>query len=69
MVENHPSVSRRQVFKQDGLQSKFKPGASLTISIPARKLSSGDYILTLKGVTASGEMEEVSKKLFHVEKE
>jgi cell division protein FtsL len=47
--------------------SNKKSGATLAVIIPAQKLSTGDYILTLRGSTATGEFEDVSKSLFHVE--
>ena len=45
-----------------------KSGASLTLSLPASKVGAGVYILTLKGFTAGGELEDVSQSLFRVEK-
>ena len=60
------SADGKQVFKQDGLRSRNKTRASLSVVIPANKLSNGDYILTLKGITSSGELEDVSKSLFRV---
>ncbi len=58
----------KQVFKRDGLQSQNKKRASLAVTVPANRFSGGDYILTLKGVTQSGDIEDVSKSLFHVNK-
>jgi hypothetical protein len=55
--------SRRQVKPQT-----TKTGASFVFSLAAAKFSSGDYLLTLKGVAQDGEVEEVSKSLFRVEK-
>jgi hypothetical protein len=46
----------------------IKSGAKLVLTIPADKFSTGDYVLTLRGVTETGEVEDVSKSLFHVEK-
>jgi len=45
-----------------------KSGANFGFSVPASKFTSGDYILTLKGVMPTGEVEDVSKSLFRVEK-
>ena len=45
-----------------------KSGANFRFAVPASKFTSGDYILTLKGVMPSGEVEDVSKSLFRVEK-
>jgi cell division protein FtsL len=62
------AVGGREVFNR----SHFKPqttksGASLILSLPASKFGAGDYILTLKGVTPGGEVEDVSRSLFRVE--
>ena len=43
-----------------------KSGANFGFSVPASRFTSGDYILTLKGVIPSGEVEDVSKSLFRV---
>ncbi len=45
-----------------------KSGATLGLLVPARMFTSGDYILTLRGVNQSGEVEDVSKSLFRVER-
>jgi hypothetical protein len=60
------SADGRQVFKRDDLRSRNKTRVSLSIVIPASKLSDGDYILTLKGRAPSGGVEDVSKSLFRV---
>ena len=59
----------REVFASASLAAKPAPsGASLTLTIPAQRVASGDYILTLRGVTKTGEVEDVSKSLFSVER-
>ena len=60
------SADGKHVARRDGLRARNKTRSSLSIVIPATRLSSGDYLLTLKGVTPSGEVEDVSKSLFHV---
>lgn len=45
-----------------------RSGLSLTLVIPAGRFAFGDYILTLRGVSKSGEVEDVSKSLFRVER-
>jgi hypothetical protein len=62
------SAHGQQVFKQDNVQANGKRGATLVVLAPASKFSSGDYILTLRAVTVSGEVEDVGKRLFHVER-
>jgi hypothetical protein len=59
----------KEIFSRHGLQARTnKSGASLALIIHANKFATGDYILTLKGVTQNGEVEDVSKSLFRVEK-
>jgi hypothetical protein len=36
--------------------------------VPAGKLESGDYVLTLSGVNPDGQVDELSKSLFRVVK-
>jgi cell division protein FtsL len=43
-------------------------GPKLTLLIPARVFSAGDYILTLRGISKTGDVEDVSKSLFRVER-
>lgn len=43
-------------------------GASVSLSLSPSLLSSGDYMLTLRGVTNNGEIEDVSQSLFRVVK-
>lgn len=62
------SAEGKQLFKRGGLQSQNKTRASLSVVVPTRKFSSGDYILTLSGVTQSGDIEDLNKSLFRVEK-
>jgi hypothetical protein len=59
----------KEIFSRRSIQARTnKSGASLGLIIPANKFATGDYILTLKGVMQTGEVEDVSKSLFHVEK-
>jgi hypothetical protein len=46
--------------------SKSKSGTSLTLQVPSRTFPPGDYMLTLRGVDQSGEVEDVNKTLFRV---
>ncbi len=43
-------------------------GAEIVFNLPARRLAAGDYVLTLRGVGAGGEVEDVSKSLLRVER-
>ncbi len=47
---------------------KTRSGANLALVIRALRFSAGDYILTLRGVSRTGEVEDVSKSLFRVER-
>jgi hypothetical protein len=62
-------VAGAEVFSQRGIKpGRTKTGASFVFTVPARKLESGDYVLTLRGVSADGEVDDLSRSLFHVEK-
>ena len=58
----------KQIFRSGRLLAGNQTHPSLAFIVPAARFSAGDYILTLKGVTAGGEAEDVSKSLFRVEK-
>ncbi len=62
-------VSGEEIFSRPNLKPKTsKSGASFTFIVSAVKFSSGDYILTLRGVSQDGEIEDLSKSIFRVEK-
>jgi cell division protein FtsL len=60
------SADGKEIFKRDGLRSPGKTRASLSVVVPASRLSKGDYILTLRGITPTGEIEALSKSFFRV---
>ena len=63
------SASGNSIFTSKRLTAPGKKsGASLTLLIPARLFSPGDYILTLKGFSKGGEAEDISKSLLRVER-
>jgi len=63
------AIAGPEIFKGQNLKPRInKPGAVFSLSVPASKLTAGDYMLTLRGVLQSGEFEDVSKSLFRVEK-
>lgn len=63
------SVSGAEIFSQRGVKpAGAKTGAVFVFTVPAAKLESGDYVLTLKGVNPNGEIDELSKSLFRVVK-
>ncbi len=45
-----------------------KSGETITFAMPARRLTEGDYVLTLRGTGDAGEVEDVSVSLFSVER-
>ena len=57
-----------EIFTQTNIRpSRTKTGARFHFTIPARQLASGDYTLTLSGITPEGEVDDLSKSLFRVE--
>ena len=63
------AIGGAEIFSQRGVKPRrAKTGAGFVFTVPARKLSSGDYILTLKGINPDGEVDDLSKSLFRVEK-
>lgn len=61
------TVDGKTVWSRDGLKDRAKAADTLlTLTIPARRLDSGDYILTLNGITSTGEIEPVSEYPFRV---
>jgi anti-sigma factor RsiW len=57
------------VYRQNALQSrKSGSGPMLILSIPARRLPPGDYIVDVNGRTSSGHFESVSNYAFRVVK-
>ena len=67
-------VSLRKIDGPEILtQTNIRPrstngGARFVFKVPARLLTSGEYALTLGGITSEGEVDELSKSLFRVEK-
>ena len=62
------AVGGREIFDHHVKPVLTKSGASFIFTLPASKISAGDYMLTLKGITTGGESEDVSQSLFRVEK-
>lgn len=73
---NYPSyraslqtITGVEIFNQTNIKpGSKKTGASFVFTVPAHKLASGDYVLTLRGVNPDGEVDDLSKSLFRVEK-
>jgi hypothetical protein len=63
------AVDGAEVFSQRSLKSRVgRDGASVAVKAPASLLPAGDYILTLTGVSASGQAEEIDRYFFKVRK-
>jgi hypothetical protein len=62
-------IGGAEIFSQSNIKPRStKSGASFIFRIPARKLGAGDYVLTLRGINPDGEVDDLSKSLFRVEK-
>lgn len=59
------SVAGREVSNQSALQPTPNK-KSVVITLPTNKIAPGDYILTLSGVTAANEAEEINQYFFRV---
>ncbi|HSB29829.1 MAG TPA: hypothetical protein VLE19_18315 [Pyrinomonadaceae bacterium] len=62
-------IGGSEIFTQTNLRPRqTKAGARFILTVAARQLSSGDYALTLSGINSNGEVDDLSKSLFRVEK-
>lgn len=58
-----------EIFTQANIRPRStKSGANFIFTVRADQLSSGDYALTLVGITPEGDVDNLSKSLFRVEK-
>jgi len=58
-----------EVFNRANIRPRnTKTGANFLFTLPASQLSSGEYALTLSGITSTGEVDVIGKSLFRVEK-
>jgi len=58
-----------EIFTQTNIRPrKTKAGTRFVFTVPAKQLTKGDYALTLSGITPQGEVDDLSKSLFRVEK-
>jgi hypothetical protein len=63
------AVAGPEIFKGQNLKPRVnKSGAVFSLSVEPAKFMTGDYMLTLKGALQNGELEDVSKSLFRIEK-
>lgn len=62
-------IGGQEIFTQTNLRPRrTKAGARFVFTVPAKGLTSGDYVLTLGGIASTGEVDDLSKSLFRVEK-
>lgn len=62
------TVGGREIFSRQNLKPRtMKTGASFILTVPAQQLANGEYILTLRGVSPEGEVDDLSKSIFRVE--
>lgn len=62
-------VGGKEIFSRASLKAKpARSGASFLFVVPAGRFATSDYILTLKGITQTGEVKDLSKSIFRVEK-
>jgi hypothetical protein len=62
-------IGGAEVFSQRNVKPhSTRSGASFVFTVPSRKLASGDYALTLSGINPNGEVDDLNKSLFRIEK-
>ena len=63
------TIAGVEIFSQTNVKpGRAKTGASFVFTVPAHKFANGDYVLTLRGIDPDGEVDDLSKSLFRVEK-
>lgn len=62
-------IGGAEIFSQTNVKPRSsKSGASFIFTVLARKFANGDYALTLSGINPDGEVDDLNKSLFRVEK-
>lgn len=62
-------IGGSEIFTQTNVRPRrTKASARFVFTIPVKQLTSGDYTLTLGGITPEGEVDELNKSLFRVDK-
>jgi hypothetical protein len=63
------TIAGVEIFSRTDVKPRrTKSRASFVFTVPAHKFASGDYVLTLRGINPDGEVDDLSKSLFRVEK-
>lgn len=65
------TVEGREIWSRSALKSRQqeKDGVTISVSIPATKLPTNDYILTLSTINKANELEELNRYFFRVTKQ
>jgi hypothetical protein len=63
------TVDGREIFSRKNARSQTsKSGDFVLVNVPARKFASGDNVLSLSGITSTGEVETLSKTIIKVKR-
>lgn len=63
------TIEGAEIFSQTRIRPRRgSAGPIFVFTVPARKLASGDYVLTLRGEGPNGEIDALGKSIFRVEK-
>jgi anti-sigma factor RsiW len=64
------TVDGKEIFSRKNVRSQTSRSAEFVlVHVPARKFASGDNILSLSGITSTGEVETLSKTIIKVRKQ
>ena len=65
-VELH-AIGGKTILDRQGVKPRaLKSGSIFVVILSAKRLATGDYLLTLRGVRPDGEVDDVSKSIFRV---
>jgi hypothetical protein len=62
------AVGGAEIARRDLTLRAGATGTAVTLTLPASRLDSGDYLLTLQGAARDGEFEDLTQSLFQVSK-
>lgn len=63
------TIAGVEIFDQTNVKPRStKSGARFVFTMLTHRFASGDYVLTLRGINPDGEVDDLSKSLFRVEK-
>jgi hypothetical protein len=61
------AVGGAEVLRRDNLKPAAAPGPAFMIPVPASRLATGDYLLTVQGARGSGAFDDLSQSLIRVD--